>query len=441
MCPMPVFFKFDLQEVLSKRANLCSYSTGNLQTNWASVYRVIDDPYNIDAVHLYSHNNYDKVVRDKKQQEFLVKNEFDFSDINDYQIICYDREETEILRSIFKDDPIREHIFSIYEAEDVFEHENPQLLFDMGNGELSINTRYNGDYIFQIESNNITKVKVYNTKDIKAEKKNIIQLYDAVSVELGDTPFEVYYVNMSPAARSPRWLVYKHEPIVREVRYTRTEDIEKYFGISFDDDEFSPEELITAIEIVMPKLEELYNKKVRHYIIKQHTLLVCQQFEKYAFELNTKVMNIDLMRLVLAMHDIGKAIDRTTQHTHTLSLIREFWSETPFTDYELKLVEVLLKDDHLGNFFQGRYNCSMLQDEIKKDAECLQIDASCLLQLKMVLYQCDIASYTKDAGGLKYLEHMFVYENKEKTFDEENGLLAMSAEYWSRYEQLKSLII
>lgn len=73
MCPMPVFFKFDLQEVLSKRASLCSYSTGNLQTNWANVYKVIDDPYNIDAVHLYSHNNYDKVVRDKKQQEFLVK--------------------------------------------------------------------------------------------------------------------------------------------------------------------------------------------------------------------------------------------------------------------------------------------------------------------------------------------------------------------------------
>ena len=440
MCPMPVFFKFDLQEVLSKRANLCSYSTGNLQTNWASVYRIIDDPYNIDAVHLYSQNNYDEVVRDKKQQEFLVKNEFDFSDINDYQIICYDREETEILRSIFKDDPICEHIFSRYEAEDVFEHENPQLLFDIENGELSINTRYNGDYTFQIESNNITKVKVHNTKDIKAEKKNIIQLFNAVSVELGDTPFEVYYVNMSPAARSPRWLVYKHEPIVREVRYTRTEDIEKYLGISFDDDEFSPEELITAIEIVMPKLEELYNTKVRHYIVKQHTILVCQQFEKYAFELNTKVMNIDLMRLVLAMHDIGKAINRVTQHTHTLSLIREFWKDTPFTNYELKLVEILLKDDHLGNFFQGRYDCSVLQGEIKKDAEELQIDATCLLQLKMVLYQCDIASYTKDAGGLKYLEHIFVYENNEKVFNEEHGLLAMSDEYWNRYENLKSLI-
>lgn len=439
MCPMPVFFKFDLQEVLSKRSSLCYYSTGNMQTGWARVYQVIEDPHNIDASNLYS-SRYSKTVQEKKQQEFLVKNEFDFSDLYDYQIICYDREETEILRSIFKDDPICEHIVSIYEAEDVFEHENPQLLFDMENSKLAINTRYNGDYIFQIESNNITKVKVHNTKDIKAEKKNIIQLYDAVSVELGDTPFEVYYVNMSPAARSPRWLVYKHEPVVREVRYTHTEDIEKYFGISFDDDEFSPKELITAIEIAMPKLEELYNTKVRHYVVKQHTLLVCQQFEKYAFELNTKVMNIDLMRLVLAMHDIGKAIDRATQHTHTLSLIREFWPDTPFTDYELKLVEILLKDDHLGNFFQGRYDCSMLQDEIKKDAEELQIDASCLLQLKMVLYQCDIASYTKDAGGLKYLEHMFVYENNEKSFDEENGLLAMSTDYWNRYEQLKSAI-
>ncbi|MGN8725724.1 hypothetical protein [Segatella copri] len=275
---------------------------------------------------------------------------------------------------------------------------------------------------------------------IKAEKKNIIQLYEAVSVELGDTPFEIFYINMSPAARSPRWLVYKHEPVAHEARYTCTEDIEKYLGISFDDNEFDPEELITAIEIVMPKLEKLYNSKVRHYVVKQHTLLVCRQFEKYAFELNTKVMNIDLMRLVLAMHDIGKAIDRATQHIYTQSLIREFWSESPFTDYELKLVEALLKDDHLGKFFQGKYDCNMLQEEIKKDAEELQIDASCLLQLKMVLYQCDIASYTKDAGGLRYLEHMFVYENNKKTFNEENGLLAMSADYWSRYKQLKSLI-
>lgn len=438
MCPMPVFFKFDLQEVLSKRSSLCYYSTGNMQTGWARVYQVIDEPHNIDARNLYS-SDHNKTVQEKKQQEFLVKNEFDFSDLANFQIICYDKEQADILLNYFAGDPICEHIYTVYDTENVFDGKNPPLRFKKSDKEVQITTCYRGDFIFQIESNNITKVKVYNTKEIKAEKKNIIQLYNEVSVELGDTPFEVYYVNMSPAARSPRWLVYKHDPVVREVKFTRSEDIEKFLGISFDDDEFSPEELITAIEIAMPKFKELYNTKVRHYVIKQHTLLVCQQFEKYAFELNTKVMNIDLMRLVLAMHDIGKAIDRATQHSHTLSLIREFWPKTPFTEYELKLVETLLKDDHLGNFFQGRYDCSILQEEIKKDAETLQIDASCLLQLKMILYQCDTASYTKDAGGLKYLEHMFVYENNEKTFNEENGLLAMPADYWSRYEQLKSV--
>ena len=35
---------------------------------------------------------------------------------------------------------------------------------------------------------------------------------------------------------------------------------------------------------------------------------------------------------------------------------------------------------------------------------------------------------------------MFVYKNNEKAFNEENGLLAMSSEYWSRYEQLKTAI-
>lgn len=72
MCPMPVFFKFDLQEVLAKHSNLCYYSTGNLQTNWARIYKVIDDPHNIDAVHLYS-SQWSREVQEKKQQEFLIK--------------------------------------------------------------------------------------------------------------------------------------------------------------------------------------------------------------------------------------------------------------------------------------------------------------------------------------------------------------------------------
>ena len=440
MCPMPVFFKFDLQEVLTTCSSLCSYSTGNLQANWADLFKVTDNPHYIDAEHLYSYNNYDKIVRDKKQQEFLIKNEFDFSNIKNFQIICYDREETEILRSIFKDDPICEHIYSAYEAEDVFEHVNPQLIFDINSSDISVSTRYLGDFIFQIESNNVTKVNVLNPQDVKAVKKNTIQLYNEVSVELGETPFDLYYINMSPAARSPRWLIYQHAPIKRELIYTNSKDIEMYLGISFEDEEFSPEELIMAIEIAMPKLENLYNTRVRHYVVKDHILLVCKQFEKYAFDFNQKVVNLDLMRIIFALHDIGKAIDRSSQREHTISLVREFWEESPFTDYELHITETLLKDDHLGQYFQNKYDLALLKQEIISDADSLHIDAADLLQLKMVLYQCDIASYTKDAGGLKYLEHMFVYNDGEKVFNNDENLLSMSSEYWERYLQLKNTI-
>lgn len=438
MCPMPVFFKFDLQEVLAKHANLCYYSTGNLQTNWARIYKITDDPNNIDCVHLYK-NNFDKVVMDKKQQEFLIKNEFDFSELNDYQIICYDQEETEILKYIFKNDSICDHIYCVYDTEDVFEKKNPPLRFELSKQTIEISTTYQGEYIFQIESAQINKVRVNNSStEIKAIKGNIIQLRKYVSVECGDVPFDIYYVNMSPYARSPRWLVYQYTPKQQEEKITGYERIEKFLGISLDDESYSPEELITSLELVMPKFEDLYNTRVRHYVVKKHTMLVCEQFEKYPFSFDANYMSIDLMRIVLAVHDIGKAIDRSTQHEHTLSLIDEFWGINPLTEYELKLTKTLLKNDNFSAFFQNKYELEELKNEIVEDAKALNIPQKALLQYKMILYQCDIASYTKDAGGLKYLEHMFEYENSEKIFDDKEGIIAMAPEYKEQYHLLKT---
>ena len=67
--------------------------------------------------------------------------------------------------------------------------------------------------MFQIESAQINKIRVFNpASQIKSGKSHVVQIRDYVSVECGDTEFEVYYVNMSPRARSPRWLVYKYFP-------------------------------------------------------------------------------------------------------------------------------------------------------------------------------------------------------------------------------------
>lgn len=437
MCPMPVFFRFDLQEVLTKHAERCYYSTGNMQTGWARVYKVSEDPNNIDYVNLYS-DGWNKEVQEKKQQEFLVKNEFDFSELKDYQIICYDSEETEILRSIFKNDPICKHIICVDEIGDrIFENENPPLKFNISKESIEINTSYYGNYIFQIESSEVSKIKINNPRSIKAIKGNIIQLHDYVSIKLGNTPFDIYYVNMNPYARSPRWLIYQYTPEYHEEKITDSSIIEGFFGVSMEDGVYSPNEFITSLELIMPKLEELYNTKVRHYVVKRHTELVCEQFERFPFKFNSEYVSIDMMRIVLALHDIGKAIDRMHQHEHTITLIKELWTQTPFTQYELKLAEILLKNDNMGAYFRGKLSSEEVKNEIIEDAKTLNIPSEVLLEYKMILYQCDISSYTKDAGGLEYLEHMFKYKNNEKVFDDEEGIIAMSDDYAKRYNQLK----
>ena len=312
--------------------------------------------------------------------------------------------------------------------------------FDISKQRINIKTSYIGEYIFQIESAQINKIRVNNNPSsfIKAIKGHVIQVREYISVECGNVPFDIYYVNMNPNARSPRWLVYQYKPEVHEEKITDSNILEEFLGISFEDDAYSPEELITSLELVMPKLEGFYNTRVRHYVVKTHTMLVCKQFEKYAFNFDTNYMSIDLMRIVLAVHDIGKAIDRANQHEHTLSIINELWNLTPFTDYELKLTEVLLKNDNMGTYFQRKFSTEDLKNEILEDAKALNIPQKILLQYKMILYQCDISSYTKDAGGLKYLEHMFEYEDGEKVFDDKEGIIVMSSEYIERYNLLKS---
>ena len=55
----------------------------------------------------------------------------------------------------------------------------------------------------------------------------------------------------------------------------------------------------------VPEFVELYNAKVRHYTIKAHTINVFNQFEIY-FSNKFSEINLELYRLILILHDIGK---------------------------------------------------------------------------------------------------------------------------------------
>lgn len=210
MCPMPIFFKFDLQEVLTAYADKCHYSTGNLQSKAAMIKQVVKDPWSLAVGPLFS-TNFTKEEQEKKQQEFLIPDEFDFSRLKNFQIICYDRTQLRMLEALFEGDPICQHFVSVESSfvEDVFLHENPHLHFVIDEQKMAISTNYRGPYHFMISGENLSQIKVGDRKNTIRQVGNEISFKDKVNIELPNSSLEIYYISDHPKARSKKWLIYK----------------------------------------------------------------------------------------------------------------------------------------------------------------------------------------------------------------------------------------
>ena len=210
MCPMPIFFKFDLQEVLMAYGERCHYSTGNMQSSAAKIKQVVRDPYALAVTPLFS-NGHSPEEQAKRQQEFLIPDEFDFSRLKNYQIICYDKTQLRMLEALFEGDPIVKHFVSVGSTmvEDVFLNDNPHLHFNIDERKITISTNYQGRYHFMITSEDLSQIKVGDRKNTIQQLGNEISFKDKVNVELPDSSLEIYYICDNPRARSKKWLIYK----------------------------------------------------------------------------------------------------------------------------------------------------------------------------------------------------------------------------------------
>lgn len=222
-CPMPVFFKFDLEEVVNKMSDKCYYSTGNMQTNWASVIKVDKDPKRIKTEYLYykmsdaygmacsfggynkdAHRMYLSRIREQSQQEFLVLNEFDFSELQSFEIICYDEEQADILRNQLSGDDVADRI-TTYESDVVFHRNNRKLNIVDYDENILISSDYCGDAHFEIKTSDKHIVNISGSNVIK-ETANSILAYPAIEFSKSDIPVEVHFVDES----NRDWIVYKN---------------------------------------------------------------------------------------------------------------------------------------------------------------------------------------------------------------------------------------
>lgn len=80
---MPVFFIFDVEELLMAMPDKCYYSNGNMQKDSSRCFKVTEEPNRIKAREIYF-NSFDTF--DERQQEFLVEGEVDFSKLKNVAI-------------------------------------------------------------------------------------------------------------------------------------------------------------------------------------------------------------------------------------------------------------------------------------------------------------------------------------------------------------------
>ena len=199
-------------------------------------------------------------------------------------------------------------------------------------------------------------------------------------------------------------------------------------------------ERINNICTKVPEFAELYNARVRHYVIREHILNVFNQFEKYFSNFFIK-SKLEEFRLFLLLHDIGKSLayneyNRNDQHIYTINLIQKHQSELGISNEDFILYKSLLCASSIGNYMVNKATLDYTFDNIATQSKNTNLPLIDFFYFLSVYYQCDVASYTKDAGGFPYLEHLFEYQNGFKVYSNENNLLNFKELYALKYNLL-----
>ena len=200
-CPLPVFFIFDVEELLTTMPELCYYSNGNMQKDSSKCFKVIEEPNRIKAREIYI-NSFDTF--DERQQEFLVEGELDFSKLKDVKICCYDEYQADMLKQELKGTKWADIVSC---GTGLYERSNKEIYFRDRNDTISIDTDYRSPFEFRVSYSGGQTPSILNKGNVIRQRGNNIYVSSSVEIKK-DTPFEVYFEVNSPRVGS--WLIYKN---------------------------------------------------------------------------------------------------------------------------------------------------------------------------------------------------------------------------------------
>ena len=454
-CPIPVFFRIELNEIFNRYIDKCFVSNGNMQTNYAQVFPVsttaiarfdfqnlyskMDDVFNETKSHfggafvdrsifmseLKKRQNFHK---NASQQEFLFKNGLVLSDLQTVKIICQtDADRQALINLIGLENPLTNKI--VADEYNVFHNKNNRFDINANEQSLSISTSFSGSgtTIIKTEIENcISEVK----GEIYLQKPQITEGGKNLEITFSKpTEYQVWFKDES----NRDWLLYSTPYLPKQEKPI----------IDVQNSDLQPKEILDYIKSVGKDLANTYAQKVRHYVLEQHTLLVMGEFEKYFANVPLPI-NRNLFRFMLALHDIGKPkamkLGDNNQYQHTVEIINSLRTLLPFTSSEIDIIISLVSDDPIGLYLQGNISLEIAKSKIIQLANQANLPNLAFFRTLSIYYQSDTGSYTKDAGGLYFLEHLFAYSKEAKIFDIEKQLLKFSPVIELKFSELQKSV-
>ncbi len=443
-CPVPVFFRFNLNEVLEKVENSCCVSNGNMQTGWAE-YGTINqmiDRFNFDDLYSSIGNTRNDDWRDYitySQQEFLINNEFDFSSLSSIEIFVPDESSKKALLNLIEvGNELTQRIFIDDYKSSLYHRKNRMVRVTYEKDILEITTDYRDKHSLLVEfDGDYSKFAKEIVGNVTFVSSNALRGETHLKAVISNViHFKVKFID----ELNREWIVYQTN--CENSKFTVCD--EKKVGDEVLSGIREAERHVRELIATAPELHEFFRMKVRHYVLFDHTVLVYNQYLKYPWPLKSKNYN-QLFKTFLILHDIGKPTADATgkkenQYQCTRNILIQIWDKTPFATDDLEIALSLASGDVIGEYFQGIRNTYETTSELGRLAKKAGIGLESFFELYFVYYQCDVASYTQDANGFAFLEHLFEYEDGSKVFDLKEGCLRFSNKYHEKYLKLKKHI-
>lgn len=216
LCPVPIFFRFKIEDVLKLCGSKCAVSNGNLATRWARYGNSVNFLKSFDFDNVYS--SIEEVGKDTfikaSQQEFIIKDQLNFKELS-FDVICRNEQDKITLLSLIgKDSESASKL--LIDNSYYYSNSNPSICVDSKKNSVRIGISNYSDSITGI-LRLVSQPGHNSVRQITSATGNLIQVCigDELRVE-GKTDMQIDFSNAIDITvyfveSGKDWLVYKNE--------------------------------------------------------------------------------------------------------------------------------------------------------------------------------------------------------------------------------------